>query len=106
MNERIVYPSGDGIAVVIPADCGLSVLEIARKDVPAGLPFIVVDVSDLPADRNYRAAWRADFSEPDGYGGETAPEPEPTPEPEPDTTGLVLDPVLGWVKPEEVPEGR
>jgi hypothetical protein len=102
MNERIVYPSGDGLAVVIPADCGLTVRQIAAKDVPPGLPYLIVDVSDLPTDRTYRDAWRADFSQPDGYGGEQ--EPEPTAEQ--DTTGLVLDPVLGWVKPEDVPEGR
>lgn len=68
MNARIVFPTNDGIAIIIPADCGLSVNEIARKDVPAGTPYVIVDASDIPEDRTYREAWTADFSEPDGYG--------------------------------------
>ena len=68
MNKIIVYPNGDGIAVLVPCDCGLTVEEIARKDTPAGLPFLILDATDLPADASTRPAWRADFSEPDGYG--------------------------------------
>ncbi|MEE9905552.1 MAG: hypothetical protein K4305_09040 [Chlorobium sp.] len=65
---RIIYPDGDGIAVIIPAACGLSINEIARKDVPAGLPYKILEVTDVPADRTFRDAWEADFTDPDGYG--------------------------------------
>lgn len=41
----------------------------ALSIVPAGVPFLVVDESDVPADRTYREAWEADFSTPDGLGG-------------------------------------
>jgi hypothetical protein len=69
MNERIFHPTNSGgVAILIPCDCGLSVQEIARKDVPAGVPYIIGSISDIPADRTYRAAWTADFSQPDGYG--------------------------------------
>lgn len=69
MPQYIVYPLGDGgIAVIHPCDCGLAVAEIAAKDVPAGVPFRIVDASEIPADRTFRAAWEADFSEPDGHG--------------------------------------
>lgn len=68
LTKRIVYPSGDGIAVIAPCECVYSVHQIALKDVPAGVPFVIVDATDIPADRTYRAAWRADFSTPDGYG--------------------------------------
>lgn len=68
MNKRIVYPTDDGIAVIVPCACGLTINEIARKDVPAGVPYLLVDASDIPEDRTYRAAWTADFSSPDGYG--------------------------------------
>jgi hypothetical protein len=44
------------------------VSEIARKDVPAGVPYLIVNASDLPEDRTYRDAWTADFSQPDGIG--------------------------------------
>jgi hypothetical protein len=59
MNSRIIYPTDDGgVAVIVPAaECGLSIEEIAAKDVPAGKPFKIVDVSDIPADRTFRNAW-------------------------------------------------
>lgn len=57
MNQRIVYPTDNGVAVIIPADCGLTVEEIAAKDVPAGIPYKIVDVSEIPEDRLFRAAW-------------------------------------------------
>jgi hypothetical protein len=58
MNQRIIYPTDDGgVAIVIPADCGLTIEEIATKDVPEGKPFKIVDVSDIPTDRTFRNAW-------------------------------------------------
>lgn len=69
MNQRIIYPTQDGgIAVIVPCDCGLTIEEIAAKDVPTGKPYLIVPASDIPADRTYREAWTADFSNPDGYG--------------------------------------
>ena len=58
MNQRIIYPTDDGgVAVIVPAAaCGLSIEEIAAKDVPAGKPFKIVDVSDIPEDRTFRGA--------------------------------------------------
>lgn len=68
-SKCVLYPHPSGcLAVVVPADCGLSVEEIARKDVPAGLPFLIVDRADLPQDETYAAAWTADFSSPHGHG--------------------------------------
>ena len=59
MNQRIIYPNDEGgVAVIIPApECGLTIEEIAAKDVPAGKPFKIVDVSDIPEDRTFRNAW-------------------------------------------------
>ena len=70
MNQRIVYPNNTGgISIIIPTEeCGLSVTDIARKDVPKDTPYIIINNSDIPSDRTFRAAWDADFSEPDGYG--------------------------------------
>lgn len=54
MNQRIIYPSDDGgVVIIIPA---VSV-ELALKDVPAGKPYKIVDVSDIPTDRTFRNAW-------------------------------------------------
>ncbi len=59
MNPRIIFPTDEGgLAVIIPAaECGLSIEEIAAKDVPAGKPYKIVDVSDIPSDRTFRGAW-------------------------------------------------
>lgn len=58
MNKRIIYPSDDGgVAVVIPADCGLTIEQIAAKDVPTGKAYQIVDVADIPEDRTFRGAW-------------------------------------------------
>jgi hypothetical protein len=59
MNSRIIYPNDDGgVSVIVPAaECGLTIEEIAAKDVPAGKPYQIVDVADIPSDRTFRAAW-------------------------------------------------
>ena len=58
MNQRIIYPTDDGgVAILIPADCGLTIEEIAAKDVPGGKPYKIVDVADIPTDRTFRNAW-------------------------------------------------
>ena len=59
MNQRIIYHTDDGgVAVVVPAsESGLTIDEIAAKDVPAGKPYKIVSVDDIPADRTFRAAW-------------------------------------------------
>lgn len=76
MNQRIIYqiPEG-GIAVIIPSEEALevySIQAIALKDVPAGLPFQIVDISDIPVDRTFRAAWEIDPETlTDGVGAES-----------------------------------
>ena len=59
MNSRIIYPNDEGgVSVIIPAaECGLTIEEIAAKDVPAGKPYKIVDVADIPSDRTFRGAW-------------------------------------------------
>lgn len=59
MTNRIIYPTNNGgVAVIVPAlNCGLTIEEIAIKDVPAGKPFKIVKTSDVPSDRTFRDAW-------------------------------------------------
>jgi hypothetical protein len=59
MNSRIIFPADDGgVAVIVPApECGLTIEQIAAKDVPAGKPYEIVDVADIPSDRTFRGAW-------------------------------------------------
>lgn len=72
MNQRIIYKNeSGGVSVIIPSpDCGLTVEQIARKDVPVGKPYKIVNVSEIPSERVDRDAWlvnEADLI--DGVGG-------------------------------------
>jgi len=57
--KLIIYPNDNGgVCILTPApECGLSLQEIAAKDVPAGKPYKIVDGSDIPTDRTFRNAW-------------------------------------------------
>ena len=69
MNQRIIYPTNEGgVAVIIPTG-ELSIEATAKKDVPTGTAYWIVDVSEIPSDRTDRDAWElVDMPEPDGYG--------------------------------------
>ena len=74
--NRIIYNQDNGVvAVIIPTQEALeqhSIEAIAIKDVPAGKPFKIMDASDIPSDRTFRAAWTVSDSElTDGVGGES-----------------------------------
>lgn len=61
-NYRIIYPNDtDGIAVIVPAH-GISQQQ-ALSAVPSGKAYLMVDVADVPADRTFRDAWIADFTD-------------------------------------------
>tara|TARA_R100000908_G_C3696169_1_gene108501 strand:- start:85 stop:300 length:216 start_codon:yes stop_codon:yes gene_type:complete len=70
MDKRIIYKNDDGtISIIIPANCGLTVEQIAQKDVPTGKSYKIVDVSDISSDRTFRNAWTIDDAElTDGVG--------------------------------------
>ena len=58
MNQSISYPNDDGgVSIIIPANCGLTIEEIAAKSVPQGKPYKIVNVADIPTDRTFRNAW-------------------------------------------------
>ncbi len=67
MNQRIVYTNTEGsVSVILPAPEWFApdeegnvktIEELAAKDVPQGLTWRIVDVSALPASRNWRNAW-------------------------------------------------
>jgi len=70
---RIIYKNASGgVSVIIPApNSGLTIEEIAAKDVPSGLPYKIVDVADIPTDRAERDGWTVDEADlTDGVGAE------------------------------------
>ena len=70
MPQVIIYPNDEGwLSVVAPApECGISIEEIARKEVHAGKPYHIIDSSILPQDFTFFNAWEADFTNPTGHG--------------------------------------
>ena len=67
---KIIYPSEEGgVHILLPSNI-LPIEEIAKKDVPPGVPYKIVEDSEIPTDRTFRNAWEIDMSlfEPDGYG--------------------------------------
>ena len=59
MNKRIIYSNEDGgVVVLVPSPNWKGTIEeLAAKDVPAGRPYKIVDVSEVPSDRTFRNAW-------------------------------------------------
>lgn len=61
MPKRIIYPTENGgVAIIVPAPQALEFMtieEIAKKDVPSGVQFKIVDTDTVPTDRTFRNAW-------------------------------------------------
>lgn len=59
MDKRAIFKNEyGGVSILIPApECGLSIEEIAAKDIPAGTPYKIIDVSEIPSDKTFRNAW-------------------------------------------------
>jgi hypothetical protein len=75
--KRIIFKNEDNsIGIITPTDEALSfatIEQIAEKDVPANLPYWIVDTSNIPTDRTFRNAWEIDssFGDHHGFGGES-----------------------------------
>lgn len=63
---KIIYKNeSGGVSILHPTVEALSFMtidEIAKKDVPTGLPYKIVDDSEIPTDRTFRDAWVLDES--------------------------------------------
>jgi hypothetical protein len=56
-DRRVIYPNEQGgVSIIVPT---LECPSIDRliQDVPAGKPYQVLHVSEIPDDRTYRNAW-------------------------------------------------
>jgi hypothetical protein len=73
MNKKIVYtdPQTGTMSVVCPSPfCDIPIEQIALKDVPPNVPYLIVDDADLPSDFTFQHAWEADFSQAHGVGAD------------------------------------
>ena len=56
-TSRIIFQNDSGgVSVIVPTGS----VELALKDVPAGVPYEIVTTDDIPSDRYFRNAWVAD----------------------------------------------
>lgn len=52
--KRIIFQNETGgVSIIIPTES----VELALKDVPEGVPYEIVDETDIPDDRFFRGAW-------------------------------------------------
>ena len=71
--KRIIYKNSDNtVSIIVPSPEALqsmTIEQIAKKDVPTGYKYKIVDVSEIPSDRSFRNAWTIDEAElTDGVG--------------------------------------
>ncbi len=66
--QIVVYKRTDNTLGILNAPGDLQAA--ADKDVPAGLPYWIIEDTELPADTAKRNKWKLDGTEdpPDGYG--------------------------------------
>ena len=80
---KILYENENGgVAIVHPTEEVLAYTTIdviAKKDVPSGISYWVVEDSAIPVDRTFRDAWELDLTSlgsPYGVGGESSEFPK------------------------------
>ena len=76
--KKIIYRQDNGsVSVMLPiiteinpdTKVAYTVEEIAKKDVPTGYKYKIVEDTDVPTDRSFRDAWTVDESDlTDGVG--------------------------------------
>ena len=67
MEKIIIYSHQNGVAVMTPTG-ELSIEETAKKDVPTGIKYKIINSSDLPDDYEFFGAWEYDFDK-NGHDG-------------------------------------
>ena len=58
---KIIYPTETGVAIIHPTG-ELSIEEVAKKDVPAGVAYKIVNDDEVPSDRTFRNALKYDLT--------------------------------------------
>lgn len=55
--NKILYPNPEGGICVLHPTGELPIEDVCQKDVPAGVPYLIVSEADIPSDRFFRNAW-------------------------------------------------
>ena len=64
---KIIYKNNGVICVINPTGI-LPIEEVCRKDVPAGIPYLILENSEIPSNDEDFSKWKPNFSKPSGYG--------------------------------------
>ena len=68
-NKRIIYLDDNNMVVILVPTDVMSVENVAKKDVPTGKKYKIVDKSEIPTDKSFRNAWTVSESDlTDGVG--------------------------------------
>lgn len=72
MTKKIAFITSDGgVAIIFPClESGLTIEQIALKDVPVGKPYKIISDDDIPSDMTFRSAWELNVAAPDGHGAD------------------------------------
>ena len=54
---KIIYQTEEGLSIITPTG-EIDVNEVARKDVPAGVDYWIVEDNQISSDRTFRNAWK------------------------------------------------
>ena len=69
INMNIIcYQNENSLSLIVPAIQTMDMNNLAKNTVPYGIPYKILQDSDIPQDRQFRNAWSLDFSNPDGFG--------------------------------------
>jgi hypothetical protein len=64
MDKRIIFKNDQGgVSIIVPSKEAVDkhgIYAVAKKDVPSGNSFKIVDAKDIPEDRTFRDAWEVD----------------------------------------------
>lgn len=66
MTQVIIFPNDDGSIALMRVVSEHAINETAKRDVPLGKPYLIVNESELPVQP--QEVWRCDFTSPNGYG--------------------------------------
>lgn len=67
MGKYIIFKNNKGVNLLVPHP-DFDIDSVARKDVPNGVPYGIIDSSELPSGIEYMDAWDVVIDTPDGYG--------------------------------------
>jgi hypothetical protein len=65
--KRIVFFNNDKLSIIVP-NVNIDLNVLAKKHVPKGLRYKILNIDEIPSDRTFREAWEYNFENFDGYG--------------------------------------